>query len=93
MRYILLENGNGRTQREFIEIVAKINGIEINFTPIDEESMIVASHDSINGNYDKFTNMFNNCAKSVTKQEQRENVEKYILDKNLKSKIYELINK
>ena len=45
--------GNGRAQREFIEELAKINGIDLNLTTVSKDSMIVASHDSINGHYEK----------------------------------------
>ena len=55
--------------------------------------MIIASHDSINGNYDKFIDMFKSYAKSLSEEEQKDNIEKYILDNNLKSEIYELIKK
>jgi len=91
MPYILLENGNGRTQREFIQIVAKINDIDIDFTSVDEETMIIASHDSINGNYNKFLEMFKNCSSPISKEEQLKSVETYILSNELKNKILTLI--
>lgn len=50
--------GNGRTQRIFIESLAKINGINLDLTLVSKEEMIVASHDSINGNYKKLRDMF-----------------------------------
>ena len=50
--------GNGRTQRKFIEELAKINGINLNLTKVSEKDMIIASHDSINGHYEKLLNMF-----------------------------------
>lgn len=79
--------GNGRTQRQFIEIVAKINGIDIDFTSIKEKTMIIASHESINGDYTKFLKMFKECSKPVSKEEQRSNIDTYILNNDLKSEI------
>lgn len=43
--------GNGRSQRIFIESLAKINGIYLDLTNVSKRDMIVASHDSINGDY------------------------------------------
>jgi len=93
MPYILLENGNGRTQREFLETVAKINGIEIDFSYVDSETMIIASHDSIKGNYDKFLKMFNEYSLPLSKEEQIDNIKTYILDKNLKHEMIERVSK
>ena len=45
--------GNGRAQRVFIESLAKINGLYLDLTNVSKEDMIIASHDSISGNYDK----------------------------------------
>ena len=50
--------GNGRSQRIFIESLAKINGIYLDLTNVSKMDMIIASHDSINGNYVKLKNMF-----------------------------------
>ena len=50
--------GNGRSQREFIEELAKINGIDLNLTTVSKDDMIVASHDSINGHYEKLLEIF-----------------------------------
>ena len=91
MLCILLENGNGRTQREFIQIVAKLNGIDIDFTSVDEETMIIASHDSINGNYNKFLEMFTKCSSPISKEEQLESVETYILSNELKNDLLILL--
>ncbi|MCL2859795.1 MAG: hypothetical protein FWF46_04400 [Oscillospiraceae bacterium] len=91
MLYILLESGNGRTQREFIEIIAKINGIELDFSYISGETMIIASHDSINGNYDKFMEMFKKYSMPLSKEEQIKNIKTYILDKNLKTTMLNLL--
>ena len=93
MPCILLENGNGRTQREFIETVAKINGIELDFSYVHSETMIIASHDSIKGNYDKFLKMFREYSKPLSKEEQVDNIKTYILDEKLKYEMIERVSK
>lgn len=45
--------GNGRTQREFIEQLASINGIKLDLTIISQEKMIEISHESLSGSYEK----------------------------------------
>lgn len=44
--------GNGRTQRMFIEILAGRVGYEVDFSEVTAEEMIEASYQSFNQNYD-----------------------------------------
>ena len=44
--------GNGRTQRIFIEILADRAGYEVDFSEVTAEEMIEASYQSFNQNYD-----------------------------------------
>lgn len=69
--------GNGRTQREFIKSLARINGIEIDLADVDKENMIIASHDSINGNYEKLMSMFKNNSSILSKEKQYKYIEMY----------------
>lgn len=69
--------GNGRSQRIFIESLAKINGIYLDLTNVSKMDMIIASHDSINGNYVKLKNMFKNNSKILTKEERFEYINVY----------------
>ena len=62
--------GNGRTQREFIEELAKINGINLNLTKVSEEDMIIASHDSINGHCEKLLDMFKKNSSLLSNDEK-----------------------
>ena len=62
--------GNGRTQREFIEELAKINGINLDLTKVSEEDMIIASHDSINGHYEKLLDMFRKNSSLLSNDEK-----------------------
>ncbi|MFA7515088.1 MAG: Fic family protein, partial [Bacilli bacterium] len=82
--------GNGRSQREFIEELAKINGIYLDLTVIDKMDMIVASHESINGDYEKLTTMFKNCSKPIKKEEQLKYIELYCSE-DLKIKLLGLL--
>jgi cell filamentation protein len=82
--------GNGRTQREFIEELAKINGIYMDLTIIDKMDMIIASHESINGDYKKLTTMFKNCSKPIKKEDQLKYIELYC-SKDLKTKLIKLL--
>ncbi|MDD2208788.1 MAG: Fic family protein [Bacilli bacterium] len=82
--------GNGRTQREFIEELAKINGINLDLTGVDKMNMIIASHESINGDYDKLTMMFNKCSRALSKENQIDYIELYC-SKDLRKKILKLL--
>ena len=62
--------GNGRSQREFIEELAKINGIDLNLTTVSKEDMIIASHDSINGHYEKLFDIFKKNSVPLSEEER-----------------------
>ena len=83
--------GNGRAQREFIEELAKINGINLDLTTVDKNNMIIASHESINGDYKKLTKLFKKCSKKINKEEQLKHIETYCTDK-LKKQLLEFLN-
>ena len=78
--------GNGRSQRVFIESLAKINGIYLDLTNVSKMDMIVASHKSINGDYEKLKDMFKNNSHLLSEKERLEYVEIYCSDE-LKQKI------
>lgn len=62
--------GNGRSQRIFIESLAKINGIYLDLTNVSKMDMIVASHESINGDYKKLKEMFKNNSHVLSDKER-----------------------
>ena len=62
--------GNGRSQREFIEELARINGIDLNLTTVSKEDMIIASHDSINGHYEKLLEIFKKNSVPLSEEER-----------------------
>lgn len=69
--------GNGRSQRVFIELLAKINGIYLDLTNVSKMDMIVASHDSINGDYTKLKDMFKKNSKVLNEEERLEYINIY----------------
>lgn len=75
--------GNGRSQRVFIESLAKINGINLDLTNVSKMDMIVASHESINGNYEKLNDMFKNN-NSVLSGEEKSKYVDFFYDDELK---------
>lgn len=79
--------GNGRTQREFIEELAKINGIDLNLDKVDQMRMIVASHDSLNGNYQKLTEMFIENAGLIAIEEQIKMIQRYVKSDEIKDRL------
>lgn len=73
--------GNGRSQRLFIESLAKINGIYLDLTNISKMYMIVASHESINENYKKLEDIFKENSHILSEKERLENINIYCSDK------------
>ena len=69
--------GNGRSQRLFIESLAKINGIYLDLTNVSKMDMIIASHESINGDYKKLKEMFKNNSYILSEEERLKYVDTY----------------
>ena len=69
--------GNGRSQRIFIESLAKINGINLDLTNVSKIEMIIASHESINGEYNKLKEMFKNNSHTVSEKEKLKYINVY----------------
>ena len=84
--------GNGRTQREFIENFAKINGFELDLTRIGQDEMIKASHESMNGNNDLLLKLINENISTLSQDLQVYNIFKYC-DKKLANKLYRSLSK
>ena len=62
--------GNGRTQRQFIEDLAKINGLELDLTRISQVDMIEASHQAMNGNNTMLEDLFSKYVRHISTQLQ-----------------------
>lgn len=69
--------GNGRCQRIFIESLAKINGIYLDLTNVSKIDMIIACHDSINGDYTKLKDMFRENSRILSEEERQEYISIY----------------
>lgn len=78
--------GNGRSQRVFIESLAKINGINLDLTNVSKMDMIIASHESINGDYKKLKDMFKSNSHNLSEEEKLEYINVYCSDE-LKQKL------
>ena len=76
--------GNGRSQRLFIESLAKINGIYLDLTNVSKMDMIIASHESINGNYKKLKEMFKNNSYILSEDERIKYVNTYCSNELMK---------
>lgn len=63
---MVLHEGNGRTQRMFIECLAVKNGFSLDFSKISNEEMLEASVQTFNMNY---TLMSSLILKSLSKNE------------------------
>lgn len=83
--------GNGRTQREFIEQLAFINGIKLDLTVISQEKMIMLSHEGLLGKYDNMISYFKKCSTKITKEEQIKKISNIILDKKIKRQLLEYL--
>ena len=72
--------GNGRSQRLFIESLAKINGIYLDLTEVTKEDMIIASHESIKGNYHKLKEIFIKYSYALDDKEKLKYISDYCSD-------------
>ena len=61
--------GNGRTQREFIKYAAALNGYALDYSLIDKDENIIASHEGINGNNDKLVKIIHRIIKPLSSDE------------------------
>lgn len=73
--------GNGRSQRVFVESLSKINGINLDLTNVDKMEMIIASHESVNGDNTKLKEMFERNSSILSEKERLKYVDMYCSDK------------
>ena len=83
--------GNGRTQREFINMIARINGLNISFVNIQTDEMIEASHLINNGHEKMLKDLFSKNIEKISYKEQQIYIKKYIRSKVIQNKLLELI--
>lgn len=66
--------GNGRTQRLFIEYLAAVAGFRVDFSTVSAEEMMAASADSFACDYDSIHRMFERITTPIPEEEQRERI-------------------
>lgn len=69
--------GNGRTQRLFIEYLAGVAGYQVDFSDVTAQEMIVASADSFACEYDRINEMFDRITTPISEAEQEANIRFY----------------
>lgn len=74
--------GNGRTQRLFIEYLATVAGYRVDFSKVSPREMIVASADSFACEYDAIYRMFDRIAMPIAKTEQKAAVRHFFGEKS-----------
>jgi len=79
-------------KESLLKNLLKINGIYLDLTPVPKKDMIIASHESINGDYDNLTKMFKKHSKILNKEEQFYYIELYILSESLINKLKDIVN-
>lgn len=75
--------GNGRAQREYIECLAKVIGIDLDLSPIHQDDMIIASHEANNGDNKKMHKLFIDHYTELTIDEQISAIHAIVLDIDL----------
>lgn len=85
--------GNGRCQRVFLNMIARVNGININFINVSDVAMIEASHEINNGNDKLMLNIFKENAEKISATEQESYIHQYIKNKTLQKRILKKIVK
>ncbi|MGX8709806.1 MAG: Fic/DOC family protein [bacterium] len=81
--------GNGRTQRVFIESLARIAGYQVNFTNVSAHDMIEASADAFNCDYRRMTDIFQRITLPISSREQEEYIRFVMPKATLFLKIHE----
>ena len=66
--------GNGRTQRLFIEYLASVAGFCVDFSQVSPEEMMIASADSFACDYKSINRMFERITTPISEEEQKESI-------------------
>ena len=76
--------GNGRTQRVFIEWISRIAGISLDLTSVTRAEMVSASYDGMQGKYEQLFEIFKNHSHSISKSVQLKQIQKLLADNDKK---------
>ena len=85
--------GNGRLQREFINMIAKINGYELSFVSITSDNMIEASHMINNGHEEMIRGLFEKNIHRIDPNKQSNYIDKYEKNRLLKKQLLTIVSK
>ena len=66
--------GNGRTQRLFIEYLAGVAGYKVDFSSVSAREMVVASANSFALDYQEINAMFERITSPISQAEQKEKI-------------------
>lgn len=83
--------GNGRTQREYIKLLANVAGYQLDFSGISQNEMIEASHKAFRCDYASMQNIFSRITSKISVREQKCYIEYIVSNNSLLKKEY--INK
>ncbi len=76
--------GNGRTQRLFIEWLAKVNGIRLDLTKVPRPNMIYASYEGMKCNYKYLYDLFKEHSYKLSRSVQLNNIEALLVPESKK---------
>lgn len=80
--------GNGRTQRLFIEYLARVAGYGIDFSEITPQEMIVASAEAFNCQYEKMENIFQKSVYQLTQETQERYIQLFFGDESEEMQLF-----
>lgn len=80
--------GNGRTQRLFIEYLAGVAGYGIDFSDITPQEMIVASAEAFNCQYEKMENIFQKSVYQLTQETQERYIQLFFGDESEEMQLF-----
>lgn len=66
--------GNGRSQRLFIEYLAFVAGYRVDLSQVSAEEMMIASADSFACDYESINRMLERITTPISEEEQKENI-------------------
>ncbi len=75
--------GNGRTQRIFIEWLATVAGISLDFTRVPREQMAAASMAGMRCDYEQLIDIFDSNSHSISEDVRRAKIKKLVAPKAL----------
>ena len=85
--------GNGRTQRLFIEYLASVAGYDVDYSLVSPKEMIIASAESFACEYGKINEMFERITKPIPAKKQEEAITLFFGPRSNEMKLFRQVNK